>query len=123
MTSAADQLALAHERMTPEEIRKHALELARTAESLAGALERAYDALRNADAAYSATSGALRTTHAQVQHVQNLFAMRRKAEARKLLSGLAALQPPHRAPDNSADLELLVVPALDHLFNPGGSAK
>ncbi|CDX29064.1 hypothetical protein MPLSOD_110119 [Mesorhizobium sp. SOD10] len=111
MPRAGEQLALAHERMTPEEIAANALKLADYAERMA-------EVLMNSDALVTILDNNLGQVMAQIRHAQNLNATSRKSQSRDLIAKLAALPNERQASRDALITEMSI--ELQSLINPKG---
>ncbi|MES0076938.1 hypothetical protein [Mesorhizobium sp. M0058] len=114
MSSAADQLAAAHARMTPAEIAAHALDLA-------DELERMHQAFNAATSAHNSLVTSLAnlvaTQKSTVRSIHALSQAGRKREAREVLAKAVAI----------ADLEPLTLVAgvnwSPEIFSPAAKTK
>lgn len=90
MTSARDQLAAAHRRMTPAEIAEHALVLATEHEALRRSVDTLRLAMNSAARTVSSVQGALQAQLELTYKIQALFEAHRKREAREMLRQAAS---------------------------------
>ncbi|PBB79077.1 hypothetical protein CK218_22265 [Mesorhizobium sp. WSM3879] len=108
---AAEQLALAHQRMTPAEIAANALELASLAEQMA-------QVLVHNDILVTALDNSLGQVMTQIRQAQNLNVTSRKSQSRDLVAELAAL--PYERQASRDALIAGVSSELHGLVNPKG---
>ena len=119
---AADQLALAHARMTPAEIAANAIELAEALEMTSTVLTQSHEALKACNLLIEQLDQNVVGLHREIQRAQSLSARHRKAEARELIARIAAIEVRPVQFPAAAELAALEAPAFDYLFSGGVKA-
>ena len=122
--TASEQLALAHERMTPDDIRAHALAMASVIESNHELITCLLDVLANYEKRIDASDQTRINTQIALRQIASMYAAGRKREAREFLTKAAAVEIV-RADDPKVDRSLYRSPteAWPDIFNPKGTAN
>lgn len=111
--SGADQLKLAHARMTPEEIAAHALEMAAELERMHQAFDRAAQVLNTATDTIAKYFARVRSQQEAFRLLDTLTRQSRKRAAREMLHELAAI------PDvEETTLVMIKTAWSQEIFNP-----
>ncbi len=122
MSFAADQLALAHERMSPADTAAHALLLAGIVESQDATVASLLDLIAKLEAAIDESDRTRIAAQLATRQIASLFAAGRKKAARDFLSEAAAADIVRTdRPKVDRSLFRTAVDAWPDIFNPKGS--